>query len=494
VIKIAEDEQAQLNLVDSFIDSTKYTKAIQKLCSRLTALDKKLAQSIKASSEVAAYQRELNTIEEQLKNIDRSLKDKLFDEMKLWESKKETIEKHLSFHDDVVENVDQMISSFEDEAIKPDISSDLHTDPQIRKAKSLADASFDVVLSSLEKAKDAVLGNKTKLVESFEKWYPKFERKRTAYEEVLKKAGGDKRQLEGERRKLEADKRQVEEELRKHSKKLASLEAVKSDRDKLLDDLERVQYEYYTTRKRKFDDLSSQSDGKLSLELRHAGNTERFKEQLLFLRTGSRVRSSDIDKVVRQLSPRVFIDYVISNDVGPVAEGADIAQENAEKLIHTLNAKEALEDVLALAHSAYPEDVPSIKFRKEDGSYKPLSELSVGQKCTALLIIALSEGTRPIIIDQPEDSLDNPSVYEDVVSKLRAGKEARQFILTTHNSSVGVASDSDTFIVLKATAVDGDLECCGAIDRPPVRSEVIKHLEGGSDPYRLKSKKYNIRQ
>ena len=107
-------------------------------------------------------------------------------------------------------------------------------------------------------------------------------------------------------------------------------------------------------------------------------------------------------------------------------------------------------------------------------------------------IIAFSEGSRPIIIDQPEDSLDNPSVYEDVVSKLRAGKEKRQFILTTHNSSVGVASDSDNFIILESTATQGDIKCVGAIDRSKVRLEIIKHLEGGQKPYKLKSKKYNV--
>ena len=123
-----------------------------------------------------------------------------------------------------------------------------------------------------------------------------------------------------------------------------------------------------------------------------------------------------------------------------------------------------------------------------------LSEVSTGQKCTALLIIALSEGTRPIIIDQPEDSLDTTSVYEDIVIKLREGKEKRQFILTTHNASVGVASDSDNFIILKSTSSRGEISCVGAIDREAVKTEVIQHLEGGSYPYNLRHRKYSIKQ
>lgn len=89
--------------------------------------------------------------------------------------------------------------------------------------------------------------------------------------------------------------------------------------------------------------------------------------------------------------------------------------------------------MLALQHSVDPTDVPSILFRKHGDRYDELSELSVGQKCTALLIIALCDGTMPVIIDQPEDALDIVSVWEDVAKKLRRGKETRQFILTTHH-------------------------------------------------------------
>jgi len=79
------------------------------------------------------------------------------------------------------------------------------------------------------------------------------------------------------------------------------------------------------------------------------------------------------------------------------------------------------------------------------------------------------------------------------VMQLRGGKEKRQFILTTHNASVGVASDSDNFIVLKSTSSRGKIDCFGAIDRDKVKKEVIQHLEGGPLPYNLRYKKYLIK-
>jgi len=494
VIKIAEDEEAQLRLIDSFIDSIAYKKNIQNLSRELAKKDKELAKSIKASSEVASNKKEFSTINEQIKNINRVLKNKLFDEMKLWERKKTTYEKYISFHDDLTQKIDQIVSDFTEEITKPGISKELSKYLQIRKAKQLSEESYNKVVSSMDKVKIEVVQNKEKISESFNKWVPEFEKKQKQYENMLKKSGGDKRKLESERRKLEIKKQEIEKELERYTKQLEKLDEIKKSRDSLLDELEEVYYVYYEIRKQKFDDLTSQSNGKLKLELKHAANRDRFKEELLTLKKGSRIRDTDIEKVSQNIMPREFIDLIIDNNFDSLVEKADLAYENAKKLIDTLNSKEALEDILTMSHSVYPEDIPSIKFRKEDGNHYHISELSVGQKCTALLIIALSEGTRPIIIDQPEDSLDNPSVYEDVVLKLRAGKEKRQFILTTHNSSVGVASDSDKFIILKSTAIQGNIECLGAIDRPKVRSEIIDHLEGGPDPYKLKSKKYNIKK
>ncbi len=126
------------------------------------------------------------------------------------------------------------------------------------------------------------------------------------------------------------------------------------------------------------------------------------------------------------------------------------------------------------------------------GSFKLLDELSVGQKAVALLIIALSDGTFPIVIDQPEDSLDLRSIWDDVCMKMRNSKEQRQFILTTHNSSVAVASDTDMFTILQASDTNGKVLYTGTLNRQEMRKEVIDYLEGGSDTYYLKRSKYAL--
>jgi ABC-type Mn2+/Zn2+ transport system ATPase subunit len=165
----------------------------------------------------------------------------------------------------------------------------------------------------------------------------------------------------------------------------------------------------------------------------------------------------------------------------------------AERVLDKLWAADNFVDVLALQHDCYPQDAPSIKYNKGHGQFASLDELSVGQKSTALLIIALCDGKMPVIIDQPEDALDIASVWEDIAKKLRHGKYGRQFILTTHNSSLAVGSDSDNFMVLMPLSGDrARVSYRGAIDRQDVRQAVIDHLEGGDEPYKLRQRKYNI--
>ena len=77
-----------------------------------------------------------------------------------------------------------------------------------------------------------------------------------------------------------------------------------------------------------------------------------------------------------------------------------------------------------------------------------------------------------------------------VCDRIRKGKEARQFIFTTHNSSVAVATDSDKFVVLEGSADRGSVSHSGSMDHAPVSREALKYLEGGPPTYRRKFRKY----
>jgi ABC-type cobalamin/Fe3+-siderophores transport system ATPase subunit len=117
----------------------------------------------------------------------------------------------------------------------------------------------------------------------------------------------------------------------------------------------------------------------------------------------------------------------------------------------------------------------------------------MGQKADALLMIALGDSHLPVVIDQPEDALDLASIWDDVCQRLRMSKHARQFIFTTHNSSLAVPSDSDQFIVMEADATTGWVADTGSIEQREIETRVVEHLEGGPESYDLKRRKHNLK-
>jgi DNA repair ATPase RecN len=113
--------------------------------------------------------------------------------------------------------------------------------------------------------------------------------------------------------------------------------------------------------------------------------------------------------------------------------------------------------------------------------YRRLEDLSKGQRATALLLLLLGVSTGPLIIDQPEDDLDNRFVYDGVVQELRKLKGKRQVIVSTHNANVPVLGDAELIITLEGNGTNGwpMQGAVGSLDDAKVREQAEHLLEGG---------------
>ena len=131
-------------------------------------------------------------------------------------------------------------------------------------------------------------------------------------------------------------------------------------------------------------------------------------------------------------------------------------------------------------------------------SWHALEDLSAGQKATAVLLLLLLESDAPLIVDQPEDDLDNRFITEGVVPKMREKKRRRQFVFSTHNANIPVLGDAELILGLTAAgeAVEGkagiEPEHVGSIDTGPVRDLVEDILEGGKDAFETRRLKYGF--
>ncbi len=204
---------------------------------------------------------------------------------------------------------------------------------------------------------------------------------------------------------------------------------------------------------------------------------------------GLRDQVSPIDVLEEWISSRDWVpESFPAGDVQP-KKLASLAEWFTETVLNDLRTHRIADSVTVSLN------------RREDG--KRVGDLvgrklSAGQKATTVLSLLLAEGTCPIIIDQPEDDLDNEFVFEQLVPMLRSIKEKRQIIVATHNANVPVNGDAELIIPLEVRdsrgsqkIIDQELTV-GALDRHPVQQAVELILEGSSEAFRRRREKYGV--
>jgi len=125
---------------------------------------------------------------------------------------------------------------------------------------------------------------------------------------------------------------------------------------------------------------------------------------------------------------------------------------------------------------------------ESEPNYRDAATLSRGQKCTALLPLLIARRDAPIVIDQPEDNLDNHFIYETVVDTIVKAKPQRQMIFITHNANIPVLAEADLVVVLDSDGTKGFIVKKGSLD--DCRDEIIDLLEGGREAFELRRKRY----
>lgn len=141
----------------------------------------------------------------------------------------------------------------------------------------------------------------------------------------------------------------------------------------------------------------------------------------------------------------------------------------------------------------YGLDYLDVSFKLKMGG-RDLEELSPGERGIVLLIfyLALSQNSIPIIIDQPEDNLDNQSVYNKLVPCICAAKQKRQVIIVTHNPNIAVACDAEQIICCHMDKNTHTISySAGAIEDDEIKNNVVEYFGNGTMPaFDLRRRKY----
>jgi energy-coupling factor transporter ATP-binding protein EcfA2 len=216
-----------------------------------------------------------------------------------------------------------------------------------------------------------------------------------------------------------------------------------------------------------------------------------YQEMLTDGLKGARVRNqNEILATLMQLRPEQLAQLIQSNDLDSFEELTHFGTERSRKILDSFRDSV---DPLALEITAI-EDRISIELNVATtgrAHFKDASDLSRGQKCTALLPILLARRDNPLIIDQPEDNLDNHFIFETVVNAVRRMKKRRQMIFITHNANIPVLAEAELVLVMNSDGRVGAIEKSGTVDE--CREQIIDLLEGGREAFELRSKRYAAR-
>lgn len=282
----------------------------------------------------------------------------------------------------------------------------------------------------------------------------------------------------------------IVDSLTRHEHELQELQAQRLDLLRRLQDERRAAF---ALRRQAATDVNGQLAGKLDMSVSYLGNTADFSGRLSTILKDSRVNSDAIDAIAAKSgTDGVELSRVTRQGSVTVAERFGITLAMAKRLVDWLSDEPArLRQVEVLA----PEDSVSIAL-VVDGKSRDLGMLSGGQKATALLLLVFAQGGRPLVLDQPEDDLDNRFVYDDVVSLLRAEKgvidprRRRQIIVATHNANIPVNGDAELVLSLADEGRRCVVRTRASIDDATVRNEIRTVLEGGADAFRRRAEKY----
>ncbi len=264
---------------------------------------------------------------------------------------------------------------------------------------------------------------------------------------------------------------------------------LKQTRKNLVKKLNDCKQSIFKIRLKSINELNKAFDGAIVINLTFSGITELFEDKLREALKGSGLRYNElIPRIVESFSTDEFAAVIHNKDSEKLKTIAGVDVVRAESLINALFETEAIYEIERL----YCDDLPEFNLRIHEGgvleeNYRKSDELSMGQRCTTVLPIIFAVSENPLIIDQPEDNLDNKYISGKIHDIIRSQKEHRQLILITHNPNIPVLSESEHNIFLKYDRKSG-LENTGKVD--DVKTNIIELLEGGESAFKRRKLTY----
>lgn len=276
----------------------------------------------------------------------------------------------------------------------------------------------------------------------------------------------------GEFRKLRATIDQSTQMLRVLEQQQRERQELEGKLQQELSDLKELWHQEFMSLKAELDKVN-ESDAPIEIVARFKGDKTSFLQFCKDIFRGSRIREDTFKSLVEDYAD--FIDMY----------------KDLENIINSLNP--TFRDAFRKLFGDYLSDLLTYQVPNQfEIRYHgvPLREHSLGQRASALILFILSQQDNDvIIIDQPEDDLDNQTIYEDVIKLVVRLKKDTQFIFATHNANFPVLGDAEQVVTCEFSS-NGITAKTGSIDNPDIQQDIVGIMEGGEEAFNKRGRKY----
>jgi len=246
------------------------------------------------------------------------------------------------------------------------------------------------------------------------------------------------------------------------------LKEIKNKIDNLIERLLDIRKEIFKKRE-SFANEINKNLSFLRVKFDFSSDVDDYIEFLINIFKGHNIRKQKIEEIARKYKT----GYELVNNYNDDDKIRNIIKEKFNEILPFI-----------------PKDRVIIEY-KVNLDYKELEKLSLGQRAATILALLLYNAKYPIIIDQPEDDIDNSTIYEGIIKNLLSKKDENQFIFATHNSNIVVLGDSDEVFVCKNENEKLSLTT-GSIDKKEIQKEIINIMEGGKEAFMRRKDIYKV--
>ena len=305
------------------------------------------------------------------------------------------------------------------------------------------------------------------------------------------------------------DYQKIENNITIQTKRLAELEARKSRANELEEEIMEgidkfliKNKELTTLREAVIAGINESSDN-INIEIKHLSHGERWIYNIRSELGKTTSYDSYFDKIYSEIFKdgvlnenkyKEWLKYLLMTNTGNIKEflgEESITDSRFEEVWTNKYKKQSLYTLFTVV----PEDRIEIKITDEAGEIN-INEGSPGQKSAAILAFILNQGSEPIIIDQPEDDLDNSLIISLVVDTVRKLKNRRQIIIVTHNPNIPVLGDAEGIIILDrdkdSKVIFKNNKKTGCIEEKLIKKGICEIMEGGLTAFKRRERKYRF--